>query len=755
MSAMIGQTHLAELTMRSRYSRPRKNGTLESWDEIVDRVMNMHREFISARLARMYDEDCEQVQMEMRGLLNEVSIAAKAKRIFPSGRTLQFGGVDLLKHNARNFNCAGAFASSTDILYKSFYLLLCGCGVGLSIQNHHVAILSSLVEPSKVDVGRYIIPDSIEGWTTALRVLFAQYFANDDVEFGHFHGRNVVFDYSQIRPRGSKISTLLGSAPGPQPLMTALNAVRSLLEAILRRGCNRLRPIDIFDIMGLVSECVLAGGVRRSAMLLLFSADDEEMANSKIGGWWRTHPHRARANISALVLRKDLDEPSMTAVLNSCRHFGEPGLILADDTEMIINPCAEISLYPVTVEGEHCFEFCNLVEINATKCDTADSFVEASRLAAVLGTCQALYTDIPFLGEATRQVIERSRLVGVSITGVMENTKIALDPTTLKRGAAMVRATNDHVADLLKINPAHRLTTIKPSGTASVVLGLSGCGIHPSHADQYIRHVRCKSDDPIASHFIEARPNAVNHLSDNEIVLAFPVECANSRTKESTSAIDLLAAAKLVQKHWVLNGHDAERQPAGFRATNNVSLTVNIKSDEWSSVGEYILEHKEEFTGVSFLGTSGDVDYEHAPFVAVWSEERLIAEFGVAMLYAGRTIVKLKEAFAGSLFTACAAGAAEESKDSCWELSAIQQQAMQKFKSFVAEHFWGDTAKAIMCLKRVDTNLSFRQLQEDDETLGAVDWSSLRVDVSRHSALQAKSRAAISCSGGSCVLTKL
>jgi ribonucleoside-triphosphate reductase len=750
-----GQLHLAEMTMRSRYSRPRENGTLESWDDIVDRVMNMHRDYITARLSRLYGNEYEQVKAEMCDLLNEVSIAAKAKRIFPSGRTLQFGGVDLLKHNARNFNCAGAFASSTDILYKSFYLLLCGCGVGLSIQKHHVAMMPSVVEPSKVDVCHYTIPDSIEGWATALRVLFAQYFTNDDAEFGHFHERRVVFDYSAIRPRGSKISTLLGSAPGPQPLMTALNAVRSLLDSIVKSGCNRLRPVDIFDIMGLVSECVLAGGVRRSAMLLLFSADDNEMANSKIGDWWRTRPHRARANISALVLRKDLDDPTMSGVLENCKQFGEPGLILADDTEMIVNPCAEISLYPVTSEGEHCFEFCNLVEINAAKCDTPDSFVDAARLGAILGTCQALYTDIPFLGEATRQVIERSRLVGVSITGVMENTKIALDPATLERGAEMVRATNDHVADLLKINPAHRLTTIKPSGTASVVLGLSGCGIHPSHADRYIRHVRCKSDDPVASHFIKARPNAVNRLSDNEIVLAFPVKCVKSRTKESTSAVELLAAAKLVQKHWVLNGHVAGRQPAGFLATNNVSLTVNIKSDEWSSVGEYILENKSEFTGVSFLGTSGDVDYEFAPFVAVWSEERLIAEFGIAILYAGRVIVVLKEAFDESLFTACAAAAAEEAKESCWELSAMQQQAMQKFKSFVDDHFWGDTSKAIMCLKRVDTNLTYRQLRVDDETMGAVDWTTLRVDVSRHSALQAKSRATISCSGGSCVLTKL
>jgi ribonucleoside-triphosphate reductase len=741
--------------MRSRYSRPRVNGTLESWDDIVDRVMNMHREFITARVTRLYGDGCEPAKAEMYDLLNEVSEAAKAKRIFPSGRTLQFGGVDLLKHNARNFNCAGAFASSTDILYKSFYLLLCGCGVGLSIQKHHVALIPSLVEPSKVDVCHYTIPDSIEGWATALRVLFAQYFANNDAEFASFHGRHVVFDYSQIRPRGSKISTLLGSAPGPQPLMTAFNAVRSLLDSILKRGCNRLRPIDIFDIMGLVSECVLAGGVRRSAMLLLFSADDDEMAVSKIGDWWRTRPHRARANISALVLRKDLNDPTMSSVLEKCKQFGEPGVILADDTEMIVNPCAEISLYPVTTEGEHCFEFCNLVEINAAKCDTPDSFVEAARLAAILGTCQALYTDIPFLGEATRQVIERSRLVGVSITGVMENAKIALDPATLERGAAMVRETNDHVAALLKINPAHRLTTIKPSGTASVVLGLSGCGIHPSHAERYIRHVRCKIDDPVASHFIKARPNAVNRLGDNEIVLAFPVECVNSRTKESTSAIELLAAAKLVQKHWVLAGHVAERQPAGFLATNNVSLTVNIKSDEWESVGEYIVTHKSEFTGVSFLGTSGDVDYEHAPFVAVWSEQRLIAEFGVAMLYAGRVIVKLKDAFAGSLFTACAAAAAEESKDSCWELSAIQQEAMEKFTSFVNKHFWRDTSKAIMCLKRVDSNLTFRQIQVDDETMGPLDWATLRVDVSRHSAFQAKSRAAISCSGGSCVLTSI
>jgi ribonucleoside-diphosphate reductase alpha chain len=773
-SSSLGQSHLADMTMMSRYSRPFDDGSLESWEEIIQRVFEMHSTQAMATIVSKYQKGQEAVEAfgRIEAELRYAQKLVNEQYVFPSGRTLQFGGIDILKHNARNFNCTAAFASSPSILYKTFYLLLCGCGVGLSIQKHHVAMLpmiSPLDQEEKPVI--YQVTDSIEGWAMALRVVFAQYFENSEQKDCHleldesvYYRRKVVFDFSKVRPKGAKISNLLGKAPGPDPLRIALEKVQKMFEIALANDQQRLRPIDVFDIVAHVSDSVLAGGVRRSAMLLLFSASDNEMANSKIGNWWAENPQRARANISALVLRKDLDNPMMTDILDKCKQFGEPGLILADDTEMIVNPCAEITLYPVAKDGAHCFEFCNLSEVNVDKCQTDEEFLAACRAAAIVGTIQACYTDIPFLGTKTREVIEESRLLGVSLTGVMQNVAKGLKPDLLKRGALVVRETNDELSAILGINPAHRLTTIKPSGTASVVLGLSACGAHPSHSSKYIRHVRVSNDDPIGIHYSKNRQRSVNKINANTNVIAFPIDVSanvNLRTKDNMSAIELLESAQLLQMNWVLHGHVAERQPDEFHGNNNVSLTVNIKEDEWKDVGDFIVRNKNAFTGISFLGTSGDVDYEFAPFVSVWSPEKLIAEFGVATLFASGLVVDVKKSFEGSLFNACAAAkfGLPESKDDNGHLEVENQHSksdsIRRIRKFATTYFGGKLETAINCLKRCDSVYQFERMVADDREHGLVDWTELIVDKALHEETQAQSRAVVSCSGGSCVLTNL
>lgn len=765
----MAQADLAQLAYLSHYCRTTKdneeNSTsnearLETHIDVVERVTSLLYPIIPA-----HDKwACTIFEQSVKSMQDGL--------ILPSGRALQFAKDPIERVHARMFNCLGTFACNTDVLYKSLHALLCGVGVGMSVQKHHVAQLPKLT-PIGNDAQTiiYRIPDSIEGWALSLRVLLASYLIptqedeNRMVCDSDYYGRRVIFDYSLIRPKGAPISQLLGTAPGSEHLRTSLELIRSLLDRIATSSNPNFRPIDVFDLMGHAANCVLAGGVRRSAMLMLFSEDDEEMASSKTGPWFSDNPQRARANVSALVLRDTFDESKARRFTKWAREFGEPGFILADDTEVVVNPCGEIGLYPVDpATGRVGAECCNLVTINVPQCNDDETFLRACEHAAVIGTLQSTFNKFDFWGPTTTHILARTRLLGISMTGIMENTAIGLNPTLLSRGAKLIRQTNERLANILNINPAARLTTIKPEGTSTVCLGLAGAGIHPAHAHRYMRRVQVQADDPIANFYQQHRPQSVSTSAwqVGDRVLTFPIALPETvRTKQNLSAIELLEATRLVQKHWVLPGDVPSRRPHGFHGTNNVSLTCHVNPDEWDDIARWIVEHRHDVVGLTLLANTGDVDYVQAPFERVYTIDELASEFGEAIAFASSLIVDLKNSGHSLHRVLSSIQYEREEKDengngkgrgNTDELSA--RDRVRRVSKFAEEFFDGDLSRAIHCLKRVDGLYVYRTLMRE-VAMYPVDWSNLRVPRKLHHDKQAVRVQEPACSGDSCELQRL
>ncbi len=413
----------------------------------------------------------------------------------------------------------------------------------MSIQKRHVIKLPPIVPRTSATIV-HVVQDSIQGWALAIRALLASWFEsmpndeNELLEDTLYRGKVVLFDYSMVRPAGSKIGNLHGQAPGSEPLRKSIEACERILSGVCG---GKLAPIHVFDLMCHLADCVLAGGIRRSAMLMLFDEDDADMLASKTGQWFVENPQRGRANISVHVGRDRVTEEDMHRILAFAKSFGEPGFVLSNSVtdEVIVNPCAEVGLYPVDDQGQVGFQFCNLTEVNVAETQTPEEFLEAVRCATVIGTFQAWYASFPFLGKTTERIVQSSRLLGVSLTGIMDNPSIGLHAELLRRGAELVVQINNETASRLQIPAAHRLTVVKPSGTASLVLGTGACGIHPSHAYEYIRRIQFSATDPIAKFYERHRPKSIERSlwSSNSIVVSFPVtQPPSARTKLDVDA---------------------------------------------------------------------------------------------------------------------------------------------------------------------------------------------------------------------------
>lgn len=740
---------LAQMTMQTHYSRTTENGGLESWKEIVKRVFDMHETHLQDR--GIEDESVFK-------LLEKVQQAVTEQRVYPSGRSLQFGGDSIMKNNLKIYNCSSAALVDWKLIPEALYLLLCGCGVGISLQQRHISQLPAVKDEAKNDEPNlkklFVVEDNIEGWADALKELLNAYMGDGE---GFC---DVVFDFSEIRNKGARIGNIRGTAPGPDPLKLALENVRKVLE---RRRGMKLRSIDLFDILAFGSDCVLSGGIRRSAMILVFSPDDELMMNAKVGNWFVDNPQRARANISAMVLREELTPEIIEHAVTSAKQYGEPGLVLVDGLDGTPNPCCEIIMRSILEredgKRDAGFGFCNLTSINVTKCSTKEEFFEACEYASALGTVQATYDKICYLRPASLEIMNEDRLLGVCIDGVMQNTAIALDPSILEAGAKIVRETNDRLSQALGINGAARLTAIKPSGTSSVVLGLSASGCHPVHADRYIRRVQVGNDDTIANYYalLRAKSTKKSVWSENSNVVSFPVELdpATVRTKQDVGAIELLDSAKLLQKHWVSPGFVPERNVSLPYLSNSVSLTVNVKKEEWNDVSSYILRNCESFTGISLLGSSGDVDYAQAPFERALTVSEMEDEFGDTVT---REVFKLVEDIGSDVHELCrkASTATFEEEKKKSEDEDVDEDVV-RVVLFCETYFDRVRPRAIECIKRAATSRYFDELVQEVEDSGDIDWSALVVeDVQNHEDKQEERAKTVPvCSGGSCVLVRM
>ncbi len=650
--AAYNESGLADYIAMAKYSRHRADlGRRETFTEGVERVTEMHLEFFRAKLAQRFPATLPVSVATLAGdtapllekalggrelgsVIEGVFADVAAKRVLPSMRSMQFGGEAILKNHARMFNCSFANVDRVEFFREFLFLLLSGCGVGFSVQKHHVALLPPLpsrVSPYDLPVWHYHVEDTIEGWADALHALFESF----------YDGKKIEFNYSSIRPRGAPLRTSGGKAPGHLPLKQALARIEGILDQAAGRA---LRPIEVYDINMFAAKAVLAGGIRRSATICLFSPDDEEMMDAKTGNWFETHPQRSASNNSAVLARDGRNAEHFRRLFKAQKEFGEPGFFFCDHPEAGCNPCAEINLLPVIdweLSGEELsklfawgykgdlpgttrlsgFQHCNLTTINGRAATTPERFYEACVSATVIGTLQAAYTDMPYLGPVTRLINEHDALLGVSICGFMDNPNVLFDPEILRKGAHLCRAANKFVADAIGIRSAAKLTTCKPEGTASLLLDAAS-GIHPHHARQYFRRVQANRKEPVYAFFksINAQmtePSVYSPQTDD--VITFPVKAPDGAIlRKDLNALQFLQLVMLVQQSWVIPGGDPHSRSAGLH--HNVSNTCTVRADEWDAVADFIWSNRALFTGVSLLQDAGDKAYPQAPREEVITE---------------------------------------------------------------------------------------------------------------------------------------
>jgi ribonucleoside-diphosphate reductase alpha chain len=616
----------------------------ETWEESVDRVMNMHRQKYK-----------DVMTDELEALITFASDAYKSKRVLGAQRALQFGGDQIFKHEARLYNCSTSYVDRPRFFQECMYLLLCGCGVGFSVQHHHIAKLPPIkhryAKKSKV----FVIPDTIEGWSDAFGVLMSSYMVGGGA-FPEYEGCQVRFDFSKIRPKGAYISGGF-KAPGPDGLRNALNHCEDLLDREVSdvKDCINIRPIVAYDFTMHMADAVLSGGVRRSATICVFSKDDEEMLNAKTGDWFVSNPQRGRSNNSVLLKRDEVTREEWAHIMESVKQVGEPGFIFTESLEHIFNPCVEISMLPVVEEtGESGFQFCNLSEINGGLCNTKEDLMIAAKAGSILGTLQAGYTNFKYLTDATRSITEREALIGVSITGWMNNPDVLFDEQNMIDGAEEVKKWNRITTELIGINPAARTTCSKPAGNASVILGTAS-GIHGEHAPMYFRNVQMNEQDDVLKVIREQNPKLVEKSvwSNNgtDYVVSFPVITPEgSIYKQDLMGVKQLEYVKKAQQFWVNCGTNVElcTDPT---LRNNVSNTITV--DDWDEVEQYIFDNRNYFAGISLLSAYGDKAYPQAPFTEVFDGKHIMEKYGEASMFASGLIVDGLKAFNNNLWTAC------------------------------------------------------------------------------------------------------
>ena len=574
---------LSDITVHMKYARfiPEEQRR-ETWDEIVNRNCEMHKK----------------TYPELSGEINEIyEQYIKTRKVLPSMRSMQFGGKPVEISPNRVYNCAYMPIDSYIAFGESMFLLLGGTGVGYSVQRHHIEQLPEIQQPNDNRKRRYLVNDSIEGWADAVRVLLECYMG--------IKKDSPRFDYSDIRPKGSLLKTSGGKAPGPQPLRECLVKVEGILQNM--PNGSKLEPIQAHDIMCHLADAVLAGGIRRAAMISLFSADDSKMLSCKAGEWYVNNPQRGRANNSAVLLRHRIDKEFFMNVWERIQlsGSGEPGIYFSNDKDWGTNPCCEIALRP--------FQFCNLTEVNAS--DITDQADLESRVsaAAFLGTLQAGYTDFHYLRDIWRKTTEKDSLLGVSMTGIAANIVEKLD---IESASLQAKLENHRVAKIIGINPASRITCVKPAGTTSLVLG-SSSGIHAWHDEYYIRRIRVGKNEAIYSYLLNNHPELVEdeyYNPDEQAVISIPQKAPAGAITRKESVFDLLERVKQFSIRWVNNGH------VDGMNTHNVSATISIKEDEWDDVAEWMWFNRHYYNGLAVLPYDGGT-YKQAPFETITKEQ--------------------------------------------------------------------------------------------------------------------------------------
>ena len=568
----ISQQILSEVTVYMKYARylPSESRR-ETWNELVTRNRDMHIKNFP----------------ELKSNIEKAYELVYDKKVLPSMRSLQFAGPAIKQTPSRIYNCAYLPIDDYRAFSEVMFLLLGGTGVGYSVQRHHVEKLPSITKPTKKR--RYLIGDSIEGWADCIKMLMKSYFLGKP---------EPEFDFSGIRAKGALLVTSGGKAPGPQPLKDCVHNIKSILDR--KNHGDQLSTLEVHDIICWIADAVLSGGIRRSATISLFSIDDQNMLQCKFGDWWETEPQRARANNSAVVVRHRVKKKDFFNIWEKVKESGagEPGVYFTNDSEWGTNPCAEIALRP--------FQFCNLCEVNVNDVGTQQELNDRVSAAALIGTLQTSYTNFHYLRDVWRRTTEKDALLGIGMTGIGSGR---VQQLSLEEAATLAVETNKYYATEIGVNPAARITTVKPSGTTSCVLGTSS-GVHAWHNDYYISRIRVGKNEAIYTYLSIHHPELLEDdffKPDSQAIISIPQQAPEGGILRHETSLELLERVKDIYERWIVPGHNSGNN------THNVSCTVSVKDDEWDEVGKWMWENREYYNGMSVLPYFGG-SYKQAPF---------------------------------------------------------------------------------------------------------------------------------------------
>lgn len=627
---------LNDFIFQSKYARYNSVlGRKETFPESVDRIINMHLTHLDKNYPKAL------IDPEFNNDFIEAFEAYKQGKVYGSQRALQFGGDPILKKHCKLFNCSFSYCDRLEVFKEIEWILLCGCGAGLSVEYQHVDKLPYMVKTLSTKTETWEISDNIEGWANAIDQLIKYYFIE-----GTPYPK---FDYSLIRPNGSLISGGF-VAPGPDGLHKSIDKIKNLLDVVYKTT-KKLSPLNCADIIAHCADSVLSGGVRRSAVIILFSPEDKEMYNSKTGDWFYKNPQRGRYNASTVLERDSSSREIFHSNFQSTKEFGEPGFFWRSNKGLGTNPCGEIGFVPV-LNGKTGWQFCNLISISGKDIESEEDFYIICKHAATIGTIQASYQKFPFLGNITEELVKSDPLIGVSISGIMCNSDLLLNPKVLQEGAKIIKEQNSKIAKILGINPASRTTCVKPDGNLSSLTGNTP-GCHGEHARRYIRRVQVNKEEEAGKIYKKYNPKSVvesvwsnNHTDD---CIMFAIEAREDAIlKSELLGIKQLDVVKLLYNNWIIPG---SIDPTST-IQNNVSNTVIVPDDKWGDVEEYIWNNRNFIAGVSFIPQIGDLSFNQPPYTEVMFPSELINTYGEGIIFASGLIVDAEKIF-GDLWKAC------------------------------------------------------------------------------------------------------